>query len=116
MLAKIGSREERNRKADYTRHSIEGAHMRPRRGEGVQGGETNRTSSVLNAQIASNTTDELADTVLERKRAAQKEQVSRLHRLNVSPKGRRRTRQVESKVSQAFFGSCDRCLRRHDQF
>src|SRR6516162_5835159 len=84
--------------------------MRPRRREGVQGGEISRTSSVFHAQIASNTSYKLGDTAFERKRAAQKEQVSRLHRLNVGAQGRRRMRQLDAKVCQTFFSSSVRCV------
>ena len=90
--------------------------MRPRRREGVQGGEISRASSVLHAQIASNTPYKLGDTALEGKRAAQKEQVSGLHRLNIGAKGRRRMRQIDAKVSQTFFSSSVGCIRGHDWF
>src|SRR5215475_11954559 len=87
--------------------------MRPRRREGVQGGEIGRTSSVFQAQIAANTPYKLRRTALERERAAQKEQVARLHRLDVGAKGRRWLRQVDAKVSEPFFSSSARCVRGH---
>src|SRR5215468_1665189 len=39
VLAELGSRGKGNREANYAHHSIERLQMRPRRREGVQGGE-----------------------------------------------------------------------------
>ena len=73
-------------------------------------------SSVLRAQIASNTSYKLGETALERKRAAQKEQVAGLHRLNVGAKGRRRMRQVDAEVSETLFSGSVSCGRGHGEF
>ena len=114
MLTKLGSREEGNCETDHPSHSIERPQMLPRRRESVQCGKVSRTSSVFDAQLASDTSHKLGDTVLERQRATQKEQVSRLYRLNVGAKGRWGMRQVDAKVPQTFFSSSVRCVGRHE--
>jgi hypothetical protein len=85
-----------------------------RRRKSVQCGKMGRMSSVFHAQFASNTSYKLGDTALERQRATQKEQVSRLYRLNVGAKGRWGMRQVDAKVPQTFFSSSVRCVGRHE--
>lgn len=55
-----------------------------------------------------------ADGTRERQRAAQKEQIAGLYRLNVGAERAWRPRQVDVKVSQAFFGGTVRCVGGHD--
>ena len=78
MLTELRSRDEGNCETDRPRHSVERPRMLPRRRESVQRGKASRTSSVFHAHLASNTSHRLGDTALERQRAAQKEQASRL--------------------------------------
>src|SRR5204863_9621967 len=54
-------------------------------------------------------------TVLEGQRATQKEQASRLCRLNVGAKRPWGMRQVDTKVSQTFFSGSVRCVGGHDE-
>src|SRR5215831_18922836 len=116
MLTELRSRDEGNCETDHPRHSIERPQMLPRRRESAQRSKMSRASSVFHAQFASNTSHKLGDTVLERQRATQKEQASRLQRLNVGAKGRWGMRQVDAKVSQTFFSISVRCVGGHDWF
>ncbi len=115
MLTKLGSREEGNCETDHPSHSIERPQMLPRRRESVQRGKVSRTSSVFDAQLASDTSHKLGDTALEGQRATQKEQVSRLCRLNVGAKRPWGMREVDTKVSQTFFSGSVRCVGGHDE-
>src|SRR5205807_766152 len=74
-----------------------------------------RTTSVFDTQLASDTSHKLGDTALEGQRATQKEQASRLCRLNVGAKRPWGMRQVDAKVSQTFFSGSVRCVGGHDQ-
>src|SRR4029077_11841727 len=114
MLTKLGSREEGNCETDHPSHSIERPQVLLRRRESVQHGKVRRTSSVFDAQLASDTSHKLGDTVLERQRATQKEQASRLHRLNVGAKRSWGMRQVDAKVTEPFFSGSVRCVGGHD--
>src|ERR1700680_1754188 len=114
MLTKLGSREVGNCETDHTGHSIEGPQMLPRRRESVQRGKLRRTSSVFDAQLASDTSHKLGDTALEGQRATQKQQASRLYCLNVGAEGPWGRRQVDAKVTEAFFSGSVRCVRGHD--
>src|ERR1700687_1034725 len=115
MLTKLGSREEGNCETDHPSHSIERPKMLPRRRESVQRGKLSRTSSVFDAQLASDTSDKLGDTALDGQRATQKEQASRLYRFNVGAKRPWGRRQVDAKVSETFLSGSVRCVRGHDQ-
>jgi len=77
--------------------------MLSRQAESVQCGKVSRASSVFEAQIRPDTPHKARDTALEWQRATQKEQISRLYRLNVCAKGRGRMRQADAKVSQPFL-------------
>src|SRR5690242_12962216 len=100
MLTKLGSREEGNCEPDHPSHSIELPQMLPRRGEPVQRGEVGRASPVFDTQLAADTSHKLGGAALQWQRATQKQQASRLYRLNVGAKRPWGMRQVDTKVSQ----------------
>src|ERR1700756_4942804 len=103
MLTKLGSREEGNCETDHPSHSIERPQMLPRCSERVQRGKAGRTSPVFDAQFASDTSHKLGSAALQWQRATQKQQPSRLYRLNVGAKRPWGMRQVDAKVSQTLF-------------
>jgi len=90
--------------------------MLPRRRESVQRGKVGRTSPVLDAQLASDTSHKLGGAALEWQRATQKQQASRLYRLNVGAKRPWGMRQVDTEVSQTLLSGGVRCVGGHDEF
>jgi hypothetical protein len=78
MLTELGSRDKGNCETHHPRHSIERSEMLPRRRKSVQRGKMSRMSSIFPAQLATKTSRKLGDTALERQRATQKKQASRL--------------------------------------
>jgi hypothetical protein len=115
MLTKLGSREEGDSETDHPSHSIERAQMLPRRRESVQRGKVGRTSPVFDTQLASDTSHKLGGAALEWQRATQKQQASRLDRLNVGAKRPWGMRQVDTKIPQTLFSGSVRCVWGHDE-
>src|SRR2546422_5141174 len=79
----------------------------------IQRGQASRAPSIFDAQLSSDTSQELGRSSLYRQRAAQEEQVAGLHRFNVGAERSWWTRQVYAKVSQPLFGTGARCVRGH---
>src|ERR1700675_1711850 len=79
----------------------------------IQRGQASRAPSVFDAQLSSDTSQELGHSPLHWQRAAQEEQVPGLHRFNVGAERGWWARQVYAEVSQPLFGTGVRCVRGH---
>src|ERR1700681_728569 len=79
----------------------------------VQCGQASRASSVFDAQLASDTSQEPGGTSLHRQRATQKEQASGLHCLDVGAKWGWRIRQTYAKVLQPLLRTSVRFVGGH---
>ena len=79
----------------------------------VQRREASRAPSVFDAQLTSDAPQELGGSTFHRQRAAQKEQVAGLHRLNVGTERGWGTGQANAKVFQPLFGAGIRRVRGH---
>src|ERR1700686_78130 len=113
MLTELGRRSERHPETDYARHSVQRPQMPLAERERVQRGQASRAPSVFDAQLSSDTSQELGGSPLHWQRPAQEEQVPGLHRLNIGAERSRWTRQVYAKVFQPLFGTGVRCVRGH---
>src|ERR1700730_5814635 len=82
----------------------------------VQRGQASRASSVFDAQLASDTSQELGNTSLHWQRPTQEKQLPGLHRFNVSAERSWGARQDYAKVFQPLFGADVRCVGGHYRF
>src|ERR1700722_17803094 len=84
--------------------------------QSVQRRQASRAPSVFDAQVVSEAPLEFGNSSLHGQGATQKEQVARLHRLNVGAEWSWRTRQIDAKFLQPFFGAGIRRVRGHYSF